>query len=120
MIPPDESTLRDLAAAYALGALSPEEARAFENYLATSAEGRREVAELRETAALLALGGAEAEPGPDLRARVLDAVSASKLRSLPSAPATLEPRRRVSPLVWGALAASLLVAVGLGLRAERL
>jgi anti-sigma-K factor RskA len=130
MSTPDESSLRDLAAAYALGALSPEETRAFEHYLATSAEVRQEVAELRETAALLALGGAEAEPAPGLRGRVLEAVSASKLRPLPSSPpslkspgsspTSLEPRRRVSPLLWGALAASLLIAVGLGLRAERL
>lgn len=120
MSPPDESSLRDLAAAYALGALSPEETRAFESYLATSAEARQEVAELRETAALLALSGPEAAPSPDLRARVLEAVSASKLRSLPSVPATRQPGRRLSPVLWGALAASLLIAVGLGLRAERL
>jgi anti-sigma-K factor RskA len=120
MSTPDESSLRDLAAAYALGALSPEETRAFENYLATSAEARQEVAELRETAALLALGGPVTEPSPDLRARVLEVVSASKVRSLPSSPTSLVPGRRTSPLLWGALAASLLIAVGLGLRAARL
>lgn len=120
MSTPDESSLRDLAAAYALGALSPEETRAFESYLATSAEARQEVAELRETAALLALGGPVAEPSPDLRARVLEVVSASKLRSLPSSPTSLVPGRRTSPVLWGALAASLLIAVGFGLRATRL
>jgi anti-sigma-K factor RskA len=124
MSTPDESSLRDLAAAYALGALSPEETRAFETYLATSAEARQEVAELRETAALLALSAPDAEPAPALRARVLEAVSASKLRPLsPSptaAPAPLRPTRRPSPLFWAALAASLLAAVGLGLRAGRL
>jgi anti-sigma-K factor RskA len=123
MSTPDESSPRDLAAAYALGALSPEEARAFETYLATSPEARREVAELRETAALLALSAPDAEPAPGLRARVLDAVSATKLRPLPPSPTVPPPvgaTRRRSPLLWAALAAALLAAVGLGLRAERL
>jgi anti-sigma-K factor RskA len=120
----DESSLRDLAAAYALGALPPEEARAFESYLETSAEARQEVAEMRETAALLALSAREAEPAPGLRARVLEAVSAGRLRPRPMAPAgsaaaTGAPPRS-APLLWAALAASLLAAVGLGLRAGRL
>ena len=124
MSTPDESSLRDLAAAYALGALSPEETRAFETYLATSPEARQEVAELRETAALLALSAPNAEPAPALRARVLEAVSASKLRpqspAPTAAPAPLRPTRRPSLFLWAALAAALLAAVGLGLRAARL
>jgi anti-sigma-K factor RskA len=124
MSTPDESSLRDLAAAYALGALSPEETRAFETYLATSPEARQEVAELRETAALLALSAPNAEPAPGLRARVLEAVSQSKLRPLSPSPTAPPPpvgaTRRASPILWAALAASLLAAVGLGLRAGRL
>ena len=57
MSTPDDASIRDLAAAYALGALSPEETRAFEAYLAGSPEARQDVAELRETAALLAVAG---------------------------------------------------------------
>lgn len=106
MSTPDESSLHDLAAAYALGALSTEETRAFEAFLATSPEARREVAELRETAALLAVAGPEAQPGPELRRRVLDAVAATKVAAL--------PRRPVLP--WLAAAAAILVAVALGLR----
>lgn len=134
---PDESSPRDLAAAYALGALSPEEARAFEAYLATSADARREVAELRETAALLALSAPEAQPAPPLRARVLDALAAGKIRTRPTPPGAAAPvpalapaaaparvpaapARRATPLLWGALAASLLAAVGLGVQSERL
>lgn len=123
MSPPDESSLRDLSAAYALGALSPEETRAFESYLATSAEARQEVAELRETAALLALSAPGADPAPGLRARVLDAIAASKVRPLPSSPSARPPdaaRRQPSPLLWGALAASILVAIGLGVRSRRI
>ena len=48
--------MRDLAPAYALGALSPEEARAFEAALAKSPELQREVAEYRELNAVLAAG----------------------------------------------------------------
>ena len=44
---PEQETLQDLAAAYALGALSAEEASRFEAYLAGSAEAQREVAEYR-------------------------------------------------------------------------
>jgi anti-sigma-K factor RskA len=52
----DRQALRDLAAAYVLGALEPDEARAFEARLAASDELRREVAELTEVSGLLALG----------------------------------------------------------------
>ena len=71
MSQPEQETLQDLAAAYALGALSPEEAGRFEAYLEGSPEARREVAEYRDVAALLALGGPETAPAPDLRERML-------------------------------------------------
>jgi anti-sigma-K factor RskA len=116
MSTPDDSSLRDLAAAYALGALSADEARAFEAYLATSPDARREVAELRETAALLAVAGPEAPPGPELRRRVLDAVAASKTAALPQSPGVRAPAARRPMLAWVALAAAILVAVGLGVR----
>jgi anti-sigma-K factor RskA len=111
--PLEPDSPRDLAAAYALGALAPEEARRFEAYLAGSPEAQREVAEYRDVAALLALGEADGEPGPDLRDRVLARVAAGKTRSLPRA-------RSRAPL-WIALAASLVAvaALGLNLRAAR-
>ena len=108
MTGPTHDAPLDLAAAYALGALSPDEAERFEAFLATSAEAQREVAEYREVAALLALGGDEAAPGDALRERVLARIGESKTRALPPAPATA----RGAP--WLALAASLLLAVGLG------
>jgi anti-sigma-K factor RskA len=103
---PEQETLQDLAAAYALGALSPDEARRFEAYLAGSAEARREVAEYREVVALLALGGPESAPSADLRERVL-----ARMRT-PAARADGAARRGGPP--WGALAAGLVAAVGLG------
>ena len=102
---PEQEALQDLAAAYALGALSPEEARRFEAFLADSREAQREVAEYRDVAALLALGGPEAAPSRDLRERML-----SRIRG-PSAHPTAAARRSAP---WGALAAGLVAAAGLG------
>jgi anti-sigma-K factor RskA len=103
---PEQESPQDLAAAYALGALSPDEARRFEAYLAGSPEAQREVAEYREVAALLALGGPASMPAPDLRERVL-----ARGRS-PSAKPAAPARRPSGP--WLALAASLVAVVGLG------
>lgn len=103
---PEQETLQDLAPAYTLGALSPEEARRFEALLAGSPEAQREVAEYRDVTALLALGGPEAAPSPDLRERVLSRVGAPSIRRAAA------PRRPSAP--WGALAAGLVAAVGLG------
>jgi len=60
----DSQDMKDLAAAYALGALDPAEARSFEAFLATSPEAQREVAEFREVATLLATTTSGAGPGP--------------------------------------------------------
>jgi anti-sigma-K factor RskA len=98
---------RDLAAAYALGALEPDEARRFEAFLAGSPEAQHEVAEYRGVAALLALGGGEAGPRPGLRERVLARVEGHKEQTL------RPPRRATAP--WLALAASLVAVGGLGL-----
>jgi len=116
MTGPEPDSPRDLAAAYALGALPADEVRRFEAFLATSPETRREVAEYREVAALLALGGAEAAPDSSLRERVL-ARAAGERQGTGSAAqpgrSAVAPARPSGP-VWIALAASLLVAVGLG------
>jgi anti-sigma-K factor RskA len=117
MSTPNDASIRDLAAAYALGALSPEEMRAFEAYLAGSPDAQREVAEFRETAALLAVAGPEAQPGPELRQRVLERVRATKVAAL--APVPVQPARaktRVPLLAWAALAATIAIAVGLANR----
>jgi anti-sigma-K factor RskA len=111
--PIEPDSPRDLAAAYALGALAPDEVRQFEAFLAGSPDAQQEVAEYRDVAALLALGGDETAPRPDLRDRVLARVGADRTRALPRA-------RSRAPL-WVALAASLVAvaALGLNLRAAR-
>jgi anti-sigma-K factor RskA len=103
---PEQESPQDLAAAYALGALSAEEARRFEAYLAGSPEAQRDVAEYREVAALLALAGPEPAPSPELRQRVL-----ARGRAPAPRPAAGRPPR-TSP--WLALAAALVAVVGLG------
>ncbi len=103
---PAQESLKDLAAAYALGALSSEEARGFEAFLTGSPEAQREVAEYRDVVALLALGSPDAAPSPDLRERMLTRIGGPATRHGPAA------RRSSTP--WGALAAGLVAVLGLG------
>lgn len=65
--------LHQLAAAYALDALSDEERERFEAHLADCEECRGEVAGFQDTAALLGSGAAERAP-ERMRSRVLDAI----------------------------------------------
>lgn len=107
----EPTSLRDLAAAFALGALSVEETRAFEAYLAGSPEARREVAEYREVNALLAHGTPEQAPGAGLKDRVLERIGQEKVVSL----SERRSRRSSIPFpIWMSLAASVLLAIGLG------
>ena len=109
-----QDPMRDLAAGYALGALTPEETRAFEAALAKSPELQREVAEYRELNALLAEQETRA-PAPEIKAR-LQARLGSQRGVLP-APMTLPARRPFGPVATGmALAAMLLLSVGLSLK----
>ncbi len=105
-----DTPMQDLAAAYALGALSPEETRAFEAFLATSPDARREVAEYREVNALLAGAAPGTQPDLGLRTRVLENISGARAAALPWPVA----RRPVPPVLRLALAASLLLAALLG------
>ncbi len=110
------SELRDLAPAYALGSLSPEEARAFETALATSPELQREVAGYRELHAVLATG-APVHPSPLLRDRLLARVRTEKVVPLVSR----SPRSRLYGMLLGVgVAASTLVSLGLSLRVRAL
>ncbi|MBM4189053.1 MAG: hypothetical protein FJ206_17270 [Gemmatimonadetes bacterium] len=107
-------SIRELAAGYALGALTPEEARAFETALAQSPELQREVAEYREVNALLAAGRGGQAPSPEVKERLLARVAASKAAALPP------PARRTFPWMATALAATTVLAIGLGGRARQL
>ncbi len=104
----------DLAAAYALGALTDEERWEFEAHLAEHPELLAEVEELGEAARLLALAPQEHEPSPELRRNLLERVG-----GVPDATFADRPRRRVGLEALlgpgGLAAAAAVVAVVVGL-----
>jgi anti-sigma-K factor RskA len=86
------SEIHDAAAAYALDALDPVEQQEFEEHLDGCAECRRDVEELRETAADLVLSVVAPPPPPALRAAVLAGIVG--VEQLPPAPG--RPRRAMA------------------------
>jgi anti-sigma-K factor RskA len=116
---------RDQAAAYALGALTADERKAFEAHLATCAECTAEVRSLMPAAAALAEAVPQVEPPAALRARVLTYATRSALplehRAATPISTAAVPKGRASTLPsWLAVAASLAVAAGLGVYAFQL
>lgn len=67
----EDGTVHELTAAYALDALDEDERRAYEEHLSGCTRCREELAELSQTAALLAHGAPPATPPPELRERIL-------------------------------------------------
>ena len=88
-----EEPIHDLSAAYALDALEPDEAEAFEKHLATCESCQGAVADFSSVAAELAFAGDPSAPPPALRGRILEAARAERPKVVP-----LRPRWR-SPLV---------------------
>jgi anti-sigma-K factor RskA len=124
----------DLAAAYALDALDPGERAEYEVHLAGCEQCRREVAELRNTAALLAETVAK-EPSPGLRDRVMAQVATTPQVPIrptalrPSAgpppaaapsPVAAPPSRALTAWLAAAVVALVLGAAALGFLAVRL
>ncbi|MGC5075588.1 anti-sigma factor [Agrococcus sp. DT81.2] len=93
----DQRSIDDLAAAYALDALSPAERARFEAEASPAA--RAEAAELADTAALLA--GDPAAPPPSLRASVLDAIAREP--QLPAVAPAAAPTPLAAPAVPAAV-----------------
>jgi len=60
-----------LAGAYALGALTAEDARRYEEYLAQREEARTEASQLEDTAARLGLASLEVQPTPALKSNLM-------------------------------------------------
>ncbi|MGH7585794.1 MAG: hypothetical protein ACREMH_06070, partial [Gemmatimonadales bacterium] len=108
-----DDELRELAAAWALGSLSPEEAREFEALMARSPEVRSEADAYREVAAVLPLGAAIPAPDPGLKAQVLARATGRVKRVQQSG------RRKGDRYLRLALAASLLLALALVAQAVR-
>jgi anti-sigma-K factor RskA len=100
--------LHDLTAAYALDALDPDEAEAYERHLGQCEECRQQLAELNESATALAFGTVAPAPPARLRASILDAAAAERANVVP-----LLRRRWVARGLGVAAAAAACVAVGL-------
>ncbi len=113
MTTPRPEALHELAAAYALGALDPDEARAFERQLAGSPELQRELAAYREVAALLALGAPRMPLDPALKQRLLQRVAREQ-----TVTRYRRPRRWLEGLAWAAALAGLVVGGALALKAR--
>lgn len=106
-----ETTWRETAAAYVLGALDPKERAAFAALLASSPEIQREVAELEKVVGLLAYAASPASPPAALRDRVLG--EGARVRPM----ARGKPRSRFSIVApYVALAAALAGVAVLGAR----
>jgi anti-sigma-K factor RskA len=110
----DDEHLREDAAAWLLGALDEEEARAFERRMDASAAARAEVEALRETADALPYAVEPVGPPPELRDRIMAIVeSEAALLHATSATADRPPRRRFAwlrPVPLAAAACALLLA----------
>jgi len=108
----DEQTL---AAAYVLGALEPDERRAFEAHAAECPVCRDEIRSLRRVTDAMARSVPQRTPRPELRARVLDPVRAAAVT--PPSPGLRPAARAVS---WLPLAAALAFAAAAGVYAWQL
>jgi anti-sigma-K factor RskA len=99
----------DLTAAYALDALDPDEAEAYERHLSQCEECREQLAELNETTAALAFSTVAPPPPARLRTSILDAAAAERTNVVP-----LVRRPWVSRGLAVAAAAAACIAVGIG------
>lgn len=97
-------SVHDLTAAYALDALEPDEARAYEEHLAHCERCRRELAELSGAAGALAFGVHAPAPPESLRERVIRAARAERENVAPLRP-------RWTPAARAIVAAAAVVAV---------
>src|SRR5919109_2540569 len=115
MRPMAQPDLHDLAAAYALNALDPEDRWTYERHLDGCDRCRTEVAGLRESAAELPFAAVGPEPRPELRERILRSAREER-------PGQVIPLRRrwALPVTAAAAAAAACAAIGLGLWANSL
>jgi anti-sigma-K factor RskA len=113
----------ELAAAYALGAVEPDEERAISDHLATCDDAHAEARELIGAAPGLAVAVEPVTPSASLRARLMTTIADTPQAHRP-APATPAPRIvaeppgrpwwRLAPLPAGLAAVGLAAVIGLG------
>src|SRR5437868_84607 len=110
--------LRELAASYVVGALTPAERDTFERHVASCADCAAELATLRPVADLLAQAAPQHNPPFELRARVLAAAAPQSTTRPSTRPAASTPTPSLAP--WLLAAAALALAVGIGIYAAQL
>jgi anti-sigma-K factor RskA len=115
---PAHHELRDNAGAYVLGGLDADERAAFEAHLAACDQCAAEVRALRRVTDALAQAVPARTPRPELRARVLEALSTGEAGT----PAVQLSKRRTASAArsWLPLAALLVLTLGIGVYAARL
>jgi anti-sigma-K factor RskA len=106
-------TMHDLTAAYALDALDADEAREYENHLATCEQCREELVLLGGAAGALAFAVESPAPPPELRSRILESARAERPNVVP-----LRQRWTVVTTAIAAVAAT--AAIGFGIWAALL
>lgn len=108
----------ELAAAYALAALEPDEELAVSQHLATCERPHAEARELIGAAALVPAGLDPVAPSPALRDRLMATIAATPQdHAAPTRTEPIAPRRpwwQLAPLPAALAAVALAVAVGLG------
>jgi anti-sigma-K factor RskA len=104
----EANALHDLTAAYALDALDPEDARAYEAHLARCERCREELAALSDAASALAYATEAPAPPPELRARILQEAGRDRDNVVPLRPRWVRPVAAIA-------AVAACVAVGLGI-----
>jgi anti-sigma factor RsiW len=106
-------TMHDLTAAYALDALAADEAREYEDHLATCEQCREELVLLGGAAGALAFAVESPAPPPELRSRILESARAERPNVVP-----LRPRR--TGVTTAIAAAAAVAAIGFGIWAASL
>jgi Anti-sigma-K factor rskA/Putative zinc-finger len=104
----DAEALHDLTAAYALHALDPDDARAYEAHLAHCERCRGELAELSEGAVALAYAADGPAPPPELRDRILAQAHADRPNVVP-----LRPRWAIPAAVTAVAAVAAAIALAI-------
>ncbi|MGO4783298.1 anti-sigma factor domain-containing protein [Cryobacterium sp. W22_MBD10_FK3] len=87
----------DLAGAYALHALSADEAAEYESYLARSEQARIEAAELSDTAVALGLSVAPVQPSSALKANLMAQLASTPQLAAQAPAAAAEPTQTDAP-----------------------
>ena len=103
----DEQHVVELTAAYALGALPPDESRAVESHCAMCSACAADLAEMRGLAATLPLACDQVNPSGWLKRRIM-----AQARGDASAGAFLRNPRRVPGVSWWAAAAAAVFVIG--------